>query len=49
LRLAERNLTGLLLAGGVLVAASLVQEARAKYPLIHLPILVRRYIACRPC
>jgi DHA2 family multidrug resistance protein len=45
LRLAERNLTGLLLAGGVLVAASLVQEARAEYPLIHLPILVRRYIA----
>ena len=37
--------TGLLLAGGLLVVAFLVQEARSEFPLIHLPILFRRAVA----
>ena len=37
--------TGLLLAGGLLIAAFLVHEARAELPLIHLSILVQPNIA----
>ena len=31
--------TGLLLAGGMLVVAFIMHEARAEYPLIHLSVL----------
>jgi DHA2 family multidrug resistance protein len=37
--------TGLLLAGSLLVVAFLVHEARAEYPLIHLRILIQPYVA----
>jgi DHA2 family multidrug resistance protein len=37
--------TGLLLAGSLLVVSFLVHEARAEYPLIHLRIMVRRNVA----
>jgi MFS transporter, DHA2 family, multidrug resistance protein len=37
--------SGFLLAGGLLVVAFLVQEARAAYPLIHLPAVIRPNIA----
>src|SRR5437588_6218749 len=37
--------TGLLLAGGLLVVAFLVHEARAELPLIHLSVLVQPNIA----
>jgi MFS transporter, DHA2 family, multidrug resistance protein len=33
--------TGLLLAGGMLVVAFIMHEARAEYPLIHLSVLAR--------
>jgi DHA2 family multidrug resistance protein len=33
--------TGLLLAGGMLVVAFMMHEARAEYPLIHLSVLAR--------
>ena len=36
---------GLMLAGGLLVAAFFVHEARAPFPLIHLPVLIQRYVA----
>jgi DHA2 family multidrug resistance protein len=36
--------TGLLLGGGLLVAAFLVHEGRAAYPLIHLRVLMQRNI-----
>lgn len=36
---------GLMLGGGLLVAAFIVQEARSPFPLIHLRVLVQRYIA----
>jgi MFS transporter, DHA2 family, multidrug resistance protein len=36
---------GLLLSGAILVTAFFVHEARAPYPLIHLPVLIRRYVA----
>ncbi len=39
------TITGLLLAGALLVVAFLVHEARAPYPLIHLRVLVQRYVA----
>ena len=37
--------TGLLLAGALLVVAFLVQESRAEYPLIHLRVLVQLNVA----
>ena len=37
--------TGLLLAGGMLVVAFLVHEARAEYPLIHLRVLAQPNVA----
>ena len=37
--------SGLLLAGGMLVVAFIMHEARAEYPLIHLGVLARRNIA----
>jgi DHA2 family multidrug resistance protein len=37
--------TGLLLAGSLLVVSFLVHEARTEYPLIHLRIMVRRNVA----
>ena len=37
--------TGLLLAGGMLVVAFFMHEARAEYPLIHLSVLARPNIA----
>jgi DHA2 family multidrug resistance protein len=37
--------TGLLLAGSLLVVAFLVQEARTEYPLIHLRIFVQPHVA----
>jgi DHA2 family multidrug resistance protein len=37
--------TGLLLAGGMLVVAFIMHEARAEYPLIHLSVLARPNIA----
>ena len=37
--------TGLLLAGGMLVVAFIIHEARAEYPLIHLSVLARPNIA----
>src|SRR3954467_6231436 len=37
--------TGLLLGGAILVAAFFIHEARAQYPLIHLPVLFERYVA----
>ncbi len=37
--------TGLLLAGSLLVVTFLVHEARTEYPLIHLRIMVRRNVA----
>ena len=36
---------GLMLAGGLLIVAFLVHEARTAYPLIHLPVLWQRNIA----
>ena len=36
---------GLLLGGGVLVTAFFVHEARARDPLIHLPVLFKSYVA----
>jgi DHA2 family multidrug resistance protein len=36
---------GLLLGGLLLVAAFFIQEARAEFPLIHLPVLVRSNVA----
>jgi DHA2 family multidrug resistance protein len=36
---------GLLLGGAILVAAFIVQEAGAQYPLIHLQALIQPYIA----
>lgn len=36
---------GLLFGGAVLVVAFFVREARAPFPLIHLPVLVRYYVA----
>ena len=39
---------GLVLAGGILVMAFLAHEWRAAYPLIHLPVLIRRSVAI-PC
>ncbi len=36
---------GLLLGGGLLVATFFVHEARAEFPLLHLPILTRRNVA----
>jgi DHA2 family multidrug resistance protein len=36
--------TGLLLGGGLLVAAFIVNEGLAPFPLIHLPILTRRSV-----
>ena len=36
---------GLLLGGVTLVVAFFIREARAPYPLIHLPVLVRYYVA----
>ncbi len=36
---------GLLLAGGLLVLAFLIREARAPYPLIHLRVLIQRHVA----
>jgi DHA2 family multidrug resistance protein len=36
---------GLTLAGALLVIAFLIHEARAEYPLIHLPVLVRPNVA----
>jgi DHA2 family multidrug resistance protein len=36
---------GLLLAGALLVIAFLIQEARAQFPLIHLPVLIRSNVA----
>jgi DHA2 family multidrug resistance protein len=36
---------GLLLGGTVLVIAFFVREARAEYPLIHLPVLIRSNVA----
>jgi DHA2 family multidrug resistance protein len=36
---------GLLLGGGVLVIAFVVREARAEYPLIHLPLLIKPNVA----
>ena len=41
--------TGLLLAGGLLVVAFLVHEARAEYPLIHLRYWCSGASQCRPC
>jgi MFS transporter, DHA2 family, multidrug resistance protein len=37
--------TGLLLGGGLLVIAFLVRQARAEYPLIHLPVLAQPNVA----
>ena len=37
--------TGLLLAGGILVVAFIIHEARAEYPLIQLSVLARPNIA----
>jgi DHA2 family multidrug resistance protein len=37
--------TGLLLAGSLLVVSSLVHDAGTEYPLIHLRIMVRRNVA----
>ena len=37
--------TGLLFAGGMLVVAFLVHEARAEYPLIHLGVLIQPNVA----
>jgi len=37
--------TGLLFAGGMLVVAFMMHEARAEYPLIHLSVLARPNIA----
>ena len=34
------SVCGLLLAGALLVVAFLIHEARAEFPLIHLPVLV---------
>ena len=39
------TVTGLLLGGALLVAAFLVHEARAEYPLIHLAVARQRHIA----
>jgi MFS transporter, DHA2 family, multidrug resistance protein len=39
------TVNALLLGGGLLVVAFLLHEARAPYPLIHLRVLVQRYIA----
>jgi len=39
------TINGLLLAGGLLVIAFLVHEARAAYPLIHLRVLIQPNIA----
>jgi MFS transporter, DHA2 family, multidrug resistance protein len=39
------TVNGLLLAGGLLVVAFLVHEARAEYPLIHLRVLAQPNIA----
>ena len=36
---------GLLLGGATLVGAFLIREARAPFPLIHLPVLSRYYVA----
>jgi MFS transporter, DHA2 family, multidrug resistance protein len=36
---------GLLLGGALLVVAFFVREARAEFPLVHLPVLRRRYVA----
>ena len=36
---------GLFLGGGLLLAAFFVHEARAQYPLIHLPIALQRHVA----
>lgn len=36
---------GLLLGGGLLVIAFFVREARAEYPLVHLPVLIRPNVA----
>ncbi|HTV90148.1 MAG TPA: MFS transporter [Stellaceae bacterium] len=36
---------GLLLGGAVLVAAFFAREARTPFPLIHLPVLLRVYVA----
>ena len=38
-------MTGLLLAGGMLVVAFILHEARAEYPLIHLSVLAQPNIA----
>ena len=38
-------ISGFLLAGTLLIVAFLVHEARAEYPLIHLPVLARPNIA----
>jgi MFS transporter, DHA2 family, multidrug resistance protein len=36
---------GLLLSGGLLIVAFFVHEARAEFPLVHLTVLRRRYVA----
>jgi len=36
---------GLMLGGGLLVVAFVIHEARAQYPLIHLPVVIRRNVA----
>ena len=36
---------GLFLGGGVLVTAFFIHEARAQYPLIHLPVAFERHVA----
>jgi DHA2 family multidrug resistance protein len=36
---------GFLLGGAVLVVAFFIREARAPFPLIHLPVLIRYYVA----
>ncbi|HVH82100.1 MAG TPA: MFS transporter, partial [Stellaceae bacterium] len=36
---------GLILSGLVIVVAFVVREARAEFPLIHLPVLVQRHVA----
>lgn len=39
------TICGLLLGGAILVAAFLAHEWRAEYPLIHLPVVMRRNVA----
>ena len=39
------TICGLMLAGAILVVAFLVHEWRTEYPLVHLPVVIRRNVA----